>query len=1180
MRRIHGGHLQFECRICGIQSDSLKELKRHQARSNNCSAQLPSLSPNSTRDPKPRSRICNVGVVRSHRSKDYGIDEDYLASQGTLPATASPTQTNTPVSPATSNVITNIGQDPVNVNNTITTETQVPSPAISSDAPPMPTQHPRRRRHRASSTALTTSQQSATSGGNTPDLQHPSPAHTSPIAISTEAPSPVDSSDTLPPLVRRPRRRRRRASSSSPPASQQSATSGTATTNVQVRPLIFRSPAGPPSPASPPTGPIGTAPSNTTNEPTVLPHLLPPTASSALTEPGSRTSTIPEAPTWAIQWCDRFNVAIDGDMLDVMVEDLVCLAQNICAVSDTTIQTDRHLTSRTPIAEDARRLQRLYQLNRRKAMDHIISGQPRYCRIDGRQLHTYFNQLYATEPRSCLPTPDFVPPGPHPELANPLAVAFTPSEVCARLRRCRNTAPGPGGLRYHHWTRVDPHGHILSSVFNAVLRTSSIPSSWQSSNTILIHKKGALTSSGTEDPSPSQTLWGFLRHKGCLDHNFLLQSIIQDARKKHKNCHIAWLDIRNAFGSVPHSTIIRCLQWCGLQEKSTEIVGSLLRHCFTKICTDSGYTEAIPILSGVKQRCPLSPLLFNIVTETTIRSIQRLQSGYDLAGENISILAYADDLVLVSPTSEGLQSQLDCISNWADWAGLQFNPGKCATLSIAGKSHCTSGDVFQLQQATISPLEKGGSYTYLGIPTGGTTHHTREDVITKLQNDIRPLDDSKLAPWQKLDAINTLLLPRLTFHLLLGSNPKKRLDNLDRQIKKAAKRWLNLPQRASAELVHIPYDHGGGNITRCSTLSDICEVTHGVHLLSSRNPKVKAIALTFLRSVVRKRIRRDPSDDNLCTYLNGSMVSDFGYDPADITSTWTRLRKATRKLQKSMDITWTRIDDTITISSNGLPIPRHAISKVLTGLTKKSLLHNLLRKPDQGKAYKLTAQHPASNHFLRDGPPQRSSTERPPSFWQLLHQMPQMWLPEGNLGPCSESLSPQPTSCHRAPQHDPKETLLTINDPNISIRCNQKVPGFDDNCRPDLVATNEATKTVTIVDVAIPFENGHDAFNQARNIKTNKYAALTQFFRAQGYDTFCDAFVIGSLGGYDPGNIAVLQRLGIGRKYSKTMTKLMVSDSIRWSRDIYLHHLGFELPVANHTTAHRGSTTDPRSTNN
>ncbi|EMP28244.1 Tetratricopeptide repeat protein 34 [Chelonia mydas] len=52
-----------------------------------------------------------------------------------------------------------------------------------------------------------------------------------------------------------------------------------------------------------------------------------------------------------------------------------------------------------------------------------------------------------------------------------------------------------------------------------------------------------------------------------------------------------------------------------------------------------------------------------------------------------------------------------------------------------------------------------------------------------------------------------------------------------------------------------------------------------------------------------------------------------------------------------------------------------------------------------------------------------------------------------------------------------------------------------------------------------------------------------------------DALIVGALGAWDPCNECVLRTCGIGRQYAQLMQHLMVSDTIRWSRDIYIEHI-------------------------
>ena len=52
-----------------------------------------------------------------------------------------------------------------------------------------------------------------------------------------------------------------------------------------------------------------------------------------------------------------------------------------------------------------------------------------------------------------------------------------------------------------------------------------------------------------------------------------------------------------------------------------------------------------------------------------------------------------------------------------------------------------------------------------------------------------------------------------------------------------------------------------------------------------------------------------------------------------------------------------------------------------------------------------------------------------------------------------------------------------------------------------------------------------------------------------------DAFIVGSLGGWHNNNDRVISSLMISRRYAELMRNLMISDTIRWSRDIYVEHV-------------------------
>jgi hypothetical protein len=167
---------------------------------------------------------------------------------------------------------------------------------------------------------------------------------------------------------------------------------------------------------------------------------------------------------------------------------------------------------------------------------------------------------------------------------------------------------------------MDKGGYALNTVFNAVHRLGTIPQAWGKSVTILIYKKGEKSDISNWRPiSLSNTIaklyssvlanrlgrWaarndrisaaqkGFMPVDGCCEHNFALQAAIADARRSRRQCCIAWLDLTNAFGSVPRETIFTSLQWAGLSEEAISVIRRLYAINTTNIRSHQGLKPEI-----------------------------------------------------------------------------------------------------------------------------------------------------------------------------------------------------------------------------------------------------------------------------------------------------------------------------------------------------------------------------------------------------------------------------------------------------------------------------------------------------------------------------------------------------------------------------------------------------------
>ena len=103
-------------------------------------------------------------------------------------------------------------------------------------------------------------------------------------------------------------------------------------------------------------------------------------------------------------------------------------------------------------------------------------------------------------------------------------------------------------------------------------------------------------------------------------------------------------------------------------------------------------------------------------------------------------------------------------------------------------------DQFYVQHNPIPMMNREDHYLYLGVPIGLVHNVTNlSTLIDELTTKLTKIENSLLAPWQKLDAIRTFVQPCLTYALRSTDPTTKSLEAYRAQLIRTVRAICSLP---------------------------------------------------------------------------------------------------------------------------------------------------------------------------------------------------------------------------------------------------------------------------------------------------------------------------------------------------------------------------------------------------
>ena len=387
------------------------------------------------------------------------------------------------------------------------------------------------------------------------------------------------------------------------------------------------------------------------------------------------------------------------------------------------------------------------------------------------------------------------------EAEEDLDVVTTPptkEEIIRAIKSLRNNkAPGPDFLNAELF-KFDPPlaAEILLPLLTTAWNKKEIPEDWNEGVIIKIPKKGTLSDcnnwrgitllsipskvlakivinriSSAVDGKLREEQAGFRQGRGCIDQIFTLRNIIEQCIEWQRELYINFVDFEKAFDSIHRNSLWKILRYYGIPLEIVSIIQCFYNN-FT--CRVGNSQNNLQVLSGVRQGCVMSALLFNLAIDW----IMRQTTGDKNRGirwnlfTNLEDLDFADDLALLSHTHTHIQEKTNELNTNAKQVGLKISKKKTEMMVL----NIPNPRPIRVDE-TLLPFTDQFKYLGSNVTTDGGANKDIIERLGKVRNAFRMLNPVWKSQQYKLNTKLKLYRSCVLSTLLYGSECWRMIEN-------------------------------------------------------------------------------------------------------------------------------------------------------------------------------------------------------------------------------------------------------------------------------------------------------------------------------------------------------------------------------------------------------------------
>jgi hypothetical protein len=299
---------------------------------------------------------------------------------------------------------------------------------------------------------------------------------------------------------------------------------------------------------------------------------------------------------------------------------------------------------------------------------------------------------------------------------------------------------------------------------------------------------------------------GFRRSRNTVDQALTLREILLQRKRSCNTTYLCFVDFRKAFDTVWHDGLWKRMWDSGVKGKPWRIIRNLYGSISSSVKVGGKTSRRVQMRQGVRQGCPLSPILFNCFINELAKRLREADCGFAAGGKDVVSLLYADDVVLMAYSAEKLQVLINVVDTFCRQWHMDINIKKSEVMVVPGGRKPPPKVKFTCREKELKEVSQ---YKYLGIQFtskldwGTHIEYALDKANKRTRSMSKLLTNSRISSRAKFLVWKAYVRPLLDYGSEVWVATKLQAEKIESAQTRAGVQGLKLNSKTSTHAVRV-----------------------------------------------------------------------------------------------------------------------------------------------------------------------------------------------------------------------------------------------------------------------------------------------------------------------------------------------------------------------------------------